>query len=127
NRRLSAREMCRLQTFPDELVFDCGRGDLQKMIGNAVPSLLTEILGREIRYQLLGDRRRARPLKLLPPVREPAPSEERVAQLPAKYGQFIGNHADHPGEGLGRGARRRSERVDGGEGHVDAYGDSVRR
>jgi DNA (cytosine-5)-methyltransferase 1 len=120
NRRLSAREMCRLQTFPDGLVFDCGRGDLQKMIGNAVPSLLTEILGREIRYQLLGDRRRARPLQLLPPVCERAPSEERIAPLPAKYGRYIGDHADHPGEGLGRGARRRSHRADGGEGCVDA-------
>ena len=26
NRKLSAHEMCRLQTFPDGLVFDCGRG-----------------------------------------------------------------------------------------------------
>lgn len=109
NRRLSAREMCRLQTFPDGLVFDCGRGDLQKMIGNAVPSLLTEILGREIERQLLGGKRITRPLKLLPPLREHVPPEERATSLPSKYREYIGVHSAHPGEGLGRGARRRSK------------------
>ena len=109
NRRLSACEMCRLQTFPDGLVFDCGRGDLQKMIGNAVPSLLTEVLGREIERQLLGGESITRPLKLLPPVREPIPREERAASLPSKYRRYVGDHCAHPGEGLGHGARRRSK------------------
>jgi DNA (cytosine-5)-methyltransferase 1 len=109
NRRLSVREMCRLQTFPDGLVFDCGRSDVQRMIGNAVPSLLTEILGREICVQLLADRRRSQSPRLLPPLRGPVPAAEPVAPLEPKYRQYIGNHADHPGEGLGRGARRRYE------------------
>ena len=116
NRRLSVREMCRLQTFPDWLTFDCGRHDVQKMLGNAVPSLLTEILGREIRVQLLGDRRGPETLKLLPPVRTPVPPAEPVAPLAPKYRQYIGKHADHPGEGLGRGARRRrNQPADGQE------------
>jgi DNA (cytosine-5)-methyltransferase 1 len=91
--------MCRIQTFPDGLKFGCGRTDVQKMLGNAVPSLLTEILAREIRRQFFGHRAALRPLRLLPPVRSPVPSPERVARLPAKYRHLIGDHADHPGEG----------------------------
>jgi DNA (cytosine-5)-methyltransferase 1 len=99
NRKLSSQEMCRIQTFPDGLKFDCGRTDVQRMLGNAVPSLLTEILARGIRQQLLGDRAVRGSLKLLPPVRSPVPPPERVARLPAKYRNLIGDHADHPGEG----------------------------
>ena len=54
NRKLSTHEMCRLQTLPERLSFDCGRTHAQRMLGNAVPSLLAEILGREIRRQFLG-------------------------------------------------------------------------
>src|SRR5262249_18489369 len=53
NRRLSSQELCRLQTFPDGLQFDCGRNDVQRMLGNAVPSLVAEVIAREIRGQLL--------------------------------------------------------------------------
>ena len=102
NRKLSTREMCRLQTFPDGLEFDCGRTDVQKMLGNAVPSLITEVLGREIRRQLLGDHEGSGPLKLLPPIRRPVPPEERLEELPDKYRALIGDHPDHPGEGRTR-------------------------
>ena len=54
NRKLSARELCRLQTFPDDLSFDTSQNQIQRMIGNAVPSLLAEVLAWEIRTQLLG-------------------------------------------------------------------------
>ena len=37
NRKLTAHEMCRLQTFPDGLTFGCGRTEVQRMLGNAVP------------------------------------------------------------------------------------------
>jgi DNA (cytosine-5)-methyltransferase 1 len=104
NRRLSVREMCRLQTLPDGLSFECGRGDVQRMIGNAVPSLLTEILGREIRRQLLGDPRSRTGLKLIPPARTPVPPAERVRPMPEKYYQYMSDHPDHPGEGRGRAA-----------------------
>lgn len=107
NRRLSAQEMCRLQTFPDGLIFDCGRGDLQKMLGNAVPALVSEVLAWEMRRQLLGDRKRSTAYKLLPPRRDAVPPAERVRKVPAKYNHLIGEHDDHPGEGKGIGARRR--------------------
>lgn len=110
NRRLTADELCRLQTFPDRLRFRCGRTEVQKLLGNAVPSLITEILGREIRTQLLGHRKAARQLLLIPPSRGAAPPPEPVLVLPAKYRVLIGQHADHPGEGLGNRARKRLSR-----------------
>lgn len=109
NRRLSAREMCRLQTFPDNLSFDCGRGAVQKMLGNAVPSLLAEVLALAIRKQLLGKPARSRKPKLLPPRREPIPPPERVAAVPVQYRELVGDHPDHPGEGRGRMAQQRRQ------------------
>jgi DNA (cytosine-5)-methyltransferase 1 len=89
--------MCRIQTFPDGIQFGCGRTEIQRMLGNAVPSLMAEILAREIRRQLL-DSPPERKLTLLPPVRRPVPDPEPDAPLPGKYRQYIGEHADHPGE-----------------------------
>lgn len=107
NRRLSAQELCRLQTFPDELRFDCGRNDIQRMLGNAVPSLVAEVIAREIRRQLLGQPLRGKRLQLLPPRREAVPPPERVAEVPSIYRSLVGDHAAHPGEGLGNRARQR--------------------
>jgi DNA (cytosine-5)-methyltransferase 1 len=108
NRRLSSQELCRLQTFPDGLQFDCGRNDVQRMLGNAVPSLVAESIAREIRRQLLGQPIKKRELKLLPPRREPVPPPEDVAGVPLAYHSLVGDHAEHPGEGLGNRARQRA-------------------
>lgn len=113
SRRFSARELCRLQTFPDGLHFDCGRSDVQKMLGNAVPSLLAEVLAREIRKQLLGQRIRSRKPKLMPPRRGPAPPQEPCATIPTKYDALIGDHSDHPGTGRGH-SRWNAEEVQSG-------------
>lgn len=109
SRKLSGHEMCRLQTFPDGLVFDCGRTEIQKMLGNAVPSLLAEVLAREIRRQLLGDGRDPGEFALMPPARSPAPGPEPVASVPPHYLKLIGEHPDHPGEG--RLSRRRKKTI----------------
>lgn len=106
NRRLTAREMCRLQTFPDWVNFDCGRTDIQRMIGNAVPSLLGEVIGREVARQISGKQAK-RPLNLLPPRRDDCPAEERVGVVPVTYRKLIGTHSAHAGEGLGNRARLR--------------------
>ncbi len=106
SRRLSAAELCRLQTFPDGLRFSCGRTDIQKMLGNAVPSLLAEVLALEIRRQLLGTARRAKTPRLLPRCRGKAPAPERVMPVAKKFHDLVGDHADHPGEGLGPGRRK---------------------
>ena len=106
NRKLTDRELCRLQTFPDDLIFECGRTDVQKMLGNAVPSLLAEVLAREIRRQLLGDDRDLGSLKLIPPARSRVPAPEPVASVPVRYRELIGDHPDHPGEGQLSGRRK---------------------
>ncbi len=106
SRRLTTLELCRLQTFPDNLKFECGRTDVQKMLGNAVPSLLAEVLALEIRSQLLGTKRRAKQPKLLPALSTSVPAPVPVSAVPEKYHDLIGAHDDHPGEGRGPGRRK---------------------
>ena len=101
NRRLGHRELCRIQTFPDDVNVYGGRTSVQRQIGNAVPSLLAEVLAREIKTQLLGYERRTDPLKLLPPDRSPAPPPAALAPVPAAYRKLAGLHRAHPGTGKG--------------------------
>lgn len=121
SRKLTTREMCRLQTSPDDVGFDCGRTDVQKMLGNAVPSLLAEVLAREIRRQLFDDRRDPGGLKLMPPVRSSTPCSEPVAPVPARYRELVGEHPDHPGEG--RASRERRSRA---QQNGPSFGDLLR-
>jgi DNA (cytosine-5)-methyltransferase 1 len=109
NRRLSMRELCRLQTFPDDVVIVGNHASVQRQVGNAVPSLLAEVLAWEIKKQLLGHRPSRAPLELLPPDRSPAPPPERVRSVPAKYRELIADHAAHPG--TGKGPRGRESRT----------------
>jgi DNA (cytosine-5)-methyltransferase 1 len=108
NRRLSTRELSRLQTFPENVKIVGQRGSAQRQLGNAVPSLLAEVIGRAIRHQLLGQRVPTR-LKLLPPRRTPVPPPERVRAVPKKFHVLVGEHAPHPGTGRGHGASRRGQ------------------
>lgn len=116
NRRLSARELCRLQTIPDDYVVLGSLGSVQRQIGNAVPSALAELLGLEIRKRLLGE-----PLltattpTLLPRRQRQVPVPEPAAPVPAKYLHLTGTHSPHPGTGKGHGAMRRG----GSTGHAD--------
>jgi DNA (cytosine-5)-methyltransferase 1 len=49
-RRLSVRECARIQTFPDDFIFFYEKlSDGYKMVGNAVPVKLAEIIAREIK------------------------------------------------------------------------------
>lgn len=106
NRRLSVAEMCRIQTFPENIRFDCGRTEVQRMVGNAVPSLLAEILAKSIRTQLLAERK-TNTLRLLRP-HLPAPRAAPVRPILQKYYKYIGHHPAHPGEGKGPGKVRRA-------------------
>lgn len=108
NRRLSAREMARIQTLPSGLVFGDSIADSQKQIGNAVPTLLAEILAREIATQLLGCSRRTDPLEHeIPEAPLAPPPEPPPAPVPAKYLPLRGPHEAHPGTGLGTRASAR--------------------
>jgi DNA (cytosine-5)-methyltransferase 1 len=84
NRRLTMREMARLQTFPDNVEILGGRSNVQRQIGNAVPSLLAEVLGRSLLEQYFGIQPRGE-LKLLPPKRRPIPATESLFPVPRKY------------------------------------------
>jgi len=108
NRRLSTRELCRLQTFPDDVHIVGSRTSVQRQVGNAVPSLLAEVLGREIRRQLFSHAGVSMKPRLLPDLRVPIPSAEPYEQDPPQ--EFLsqsGWHAPHPGTGKGAGAQRR--------------------
>lgn len=101
SRKLSVRELCRIQTFPDDYEIIGSRGDAQRQLGNAVPSLLAEILGRAIRQQLLGHRLPLRPLKLAVARRSRMPAPEPVLPVPPQYHRYVGEHSAHPGTGKG--------------------------
>lgn len=51
DRLLTLRECARLQTFPDRFVFSGNAASRIKQIGNAIPPLLSETIGRHIREQ----------------------------------------------------------------------------
>lgn len=106
SRKLSVRELCRLQTFPDDYEIIGSYRESHQQIGNAVPPAIGELLGLEIRRQFLGQRPR-RSLQLIPARRDDCPRAERRRPVPRSYHGLQGKHADHPGTGKGPGARLR--------------------
>lgn len=101
SRRLSMREMARLQTFPDDFTVLGSVTDAQKQLGNAVPSLLAEVLARAIRTQLLASPLASDTPSLQREAAETTPPAERPAAVPATYLALKGEHAAHPGTGRG--------------------------
>ena len=101
SRRLSMREMARLQTFPDDFAVLGSISDAQKQLGNAVPSLLAEVLARAIRAQLLHSPALADRLVLRRDAASTMPAAEMLLPVPASYLSLRGDHAAHPGTGRG--------------------------
>ncbi|SCX26001.1 Modification methylase HaeIII [Agrobacterium sp. DSM 25558] len=108
NRRLTMREMARLQTFPDDFETVGTLTDAQRQLGNAVPSLLAEVLATEISVQLLGRTRPNRGYQLGVKAATSSPPPSVVTPVPAQYLDLLGDHEAHPGTGKGRGARQRT-------------------
>jgi DNA (cytosine-5)-methyltransferase 1 len=107
-RRLSMREMARLQTFPDDVEVTGSLADAQRQLGNAVPSLLAEVLARTMRTQLIdapigGELALSRQAAVTAPPPPPA-----LASLPDHYHALRGEHEAHPGTGQGYAAQLRS-------------------
>ena len=108
NRRLTMREMARLQTFPDEVRIVGTLADAQRQLGNAVPSLLGEILARAISEQLLDRPIRHKQLKLaIQPTDLPVPAPMKRKPVPAAFLALRGAHEAHPGTGKGLRAAKR--------------------
>jgi DNA (cytosine-5)-methyltransferase 1 len=107
NRRLAVVEMARLQTFPQGIRFVGNRGSVQKQLGNAVPSLLAEVIGREVAEQFFGAQPTIRPQLAIAP-RRPIPDPEPVQPVPEKFHHLEGKHEPHPGTGKGYAASRRN-------------------
>lgn len=105
NRKLSWKEMAGIQTFPNSFRIDCPRVAIQRQIGNAVPSLLAEVLAREIVGQVTGKNLteycilEVKRSRFIPP-------PEPVTDVPQKYLNLVGNHAPHRGTGKGKAYQR---------------------
>jgi len=107
-RRLSVQEMMRLQTFPGDVRVAGSHADAQRQLGNAVPSLMAEVLAREIRQQLLKLPVTGEVPKLMThtaPIPTPLPA--KVAKVADIYHALRGDHEAHPGTGKGYGAVNR--------------------
>jgi len=115
NRRLSARELCRLQTVPDDYQVVGNLAEVQRQLGNAVPSALAEVLALAMRRQLLGHTRVRRKPRLIPPRWKPVPAPEATEPVAPKYLHLVGEHEAHPGTGKGYAARRRDREAEKGE------------
>jgi DNA (cytosine-5)-methyltransferase 1 len=108
SRRLSSRELCALQTFPKGYTISGSQRAIQRQVGNAVPSALAERLALDIRSQLFGDSSAAGSTPtLIPKLRTDLPDPERVAPVPEKYLNLVGEHSAHPGTGKGYAALAR--------------------
>src|SRR5262249_53266014 len=108
NRLLSASELARLQTFPHDYRFYGSRHSAQRQIGNAVPSALAELIGREIRRQLLGHKSVRRAATLIPSRRRSCPPPLEPTEVLAKFDYLRGDHKPHPGTGQGPSAKQRT-------------------
>jgi DNA (cytosine-5)-methyltransferase 1 len=101
NRMLSSRELCRLQTFPDSYIIAGTRRIAHRQIGNAVPPALAEVIGLEIRRQLLRHEGVSTQPSLVPQHRENCPEPQVPRAVPEEYLELVGDHKPHPGTGKG--------------------------
>jgi DNA (cytosine-5)-methyltransferase 1 len=101
NRKLSWREMAAIQTFPKTFKISCPRVEIQRQLGNAVPSLLAETLARSIKEQVCSVHF-DEPRKLAVPKARFTPEPEEPSSVPKEFLHLIGEHAAHPGTGKGR-------------------------
>ena len=101
NRKLSWREMAAIQTFPKTFKIDRSRVEIQRQLGNAVPSLLAETLARALKEQICSETF-DEPRKLAVPKARFTPGPEQPSEVPKEYMHLLGDHAAHPGTGKGR-------------------------
>jgi DNA (cytosine-5)-methyltransferase 1 len=108
SRRLTTTELARLQCFPPDWQLAGGETSARRQIGNAVPPPIGELLGLEIRRELLSEQPAVLP-PLVPMLRDDCPAPEPTLQVPERFLELRGKQEDHPGAGLGPGARARAQ------------------
>lgn len=101
------QEMAAIQTFPKRFIIDAPRTEIQRQIGNAVPSLMGEILAREIAQQIFEKKIIGAPTLTVPKCND-IPKLEPVMPVPEKYMHLVGEHEAHPGTGKGRSYRTKT-------------------
>lgn len=106
NRQLRTSELLRIQTFPKNFFVSGNRIERQSQIGNAVPPLLAEVIGRTIAAVLNERSEPKKKYKLAIPHRRATPKPSRVYSLDKGYLRMIGRHRDHPGTGLGPASKK---------------------
>lgn len=108
NRKLSVGELKRLQTFPDGVNFECSYRHAQRMLGNAVPSLMAEVLARAISKQVFKTRIDGTPLLAVAKRRVPT-NVLGVEPAPVRFQALRGKAPPpaHAGEGRGPNALKR--------------------
>ena len=110
NRPLSVTEMLRLQSFPPSWKVPGTRREQVRLVGNATPPLLAEVLARALGEQLFGKRYAGRPKFLLSRKRN-VPPPQAVKPLPDAYKALVGEHPPHPGAGKGPSPRSRDDNL----------------
>ncbi len=81
DRTISIREAARIQSFPDSFAFEGTNSQIYDQVGNAVPPMLAQAVGREIRMCLEGRARHrlSRPFARRPGVRWDLLRQTRLA------------------------------------------------
>jgi len=108
NRLLSSKELARLQTFPDDYEILGSYSAIRRQVGNAVPPLIGEILGKEIRVQWL-DHKINEKYTFLRNRYSAKPTKSHIISVPGNFMHLVGCYRDHPGHGKGPGARLRKK------------------
>jgi len=100
NRRLSIREMARIQTFPDTFQFNSDYREATRQIGNAVPPALSEVLAQALMNQFFDpDRLSAGVFQITK--KERVPRSHPVQPVPLQFSRIKARHSVHPGVGKG--------------------------
>tara|TARA_R110002096_G_scaffold283228_4_gene477275 strand:- start:12322 stop:13557 length:1236 start_codon:yes stop_codon:yes gene_type:complete len=104
NRRLTPREMARLQTFPDSFELLDQYRETTRQIGNAVPPRLAEAVAREVMKQFFeGGVSRKFTFEL--PKSDAIPRRHPTRPVAIQYRNLCAAHRAHPGPGKGPRAR----------------------
>lgn len=100
NRRLSAEEMCLLQTFPASFAVQGSLRDAYRQIGNAVPPALGQAIGSHLMTTAFGQPA-ADDWSLVPQKRLDCPPPEVTRPVSREYLLLSGKPAAHLGTGKG--------------------------